>query len=332
MHKILQFLDLSSGAVRVLSIDFSKAFDKLPHHNIITVCHNFFLPQESIRWVTSFLSCRRQRVCTGGQVSEWAPITSGVPQGSVIGPILFAMAIEDLSAVCNNTFVVKYADDVTLLHFVKTASDDSLQCEWDNLAQWSSIRDLPLNLSKCKVMDICTKKTLQLAPIQLSSGGVLRQVTSLRFLGVILSSNLKWNSHIDAVASKACQRLYIIRNLRRSGCPPCLMLQCYYAFIRSLLLYGFPSFCNVPQYLFNRLSRIEKRALKIIFGGNVPSSQVFLPTKANAACETLFSSVVSLRDHPLRCIFSARRSRQTHSNRRLERTKRFGDSFIRFCR
>ncbi len=246
------------------------------------------------------------------------------------------MAIDDLSVLYENTFVIKYADDVSLLHFVKDPSHDSLQHEWDNLVRWSTCNKLPLNLSKCNVMDICTKKNLQLAPIQVSSGCHLKQVNSLRFLGVTLSANLKWNCHVDSIVSKVCQRLFIIRNLRRSGCPPCLILESYKAFIEPLLLYGFPSFCNVSQYLFNRLCRIERRVLKIIYCHDVHSPQVSLRGRANSLCEKLLTSIEKCCDHPLRCMFAAPSSRATRSNRSLvkpfAKTKRFSDSFIRFCK
>ena len=126
-HKIVHFLDSSPGAVRLLSTDFSKAFDKLPHHVILDACRRFDLPDSIVGWVSSFLSNRKQRVFINSKVSEWVSIPSGVPQGSVLGPILFCLAVDNLKAVCDNSVIVKYADDVLLLHFVRHASDDQLQ-------------------------------------------------------------------------------------------------------------------------------------------------------------------------------------------------------------
>lgn len=136
-HQILSYLDASSGAVRLLSVDFSKAFDKLLHSRIISACNNFHLPSHIVNWIASFLSSRKQRVSLGEVFSSWSDVTSGIPQGSILGPILFCLAIDNLSHACPNSSIIKYADDVSILHFLRSSSDDHLQSEWDNIVSWS---------------------------------------------------------------------------------------------------------------------------------------------------------------------------------------------------
>ena len=188
-HKILEHLDSSSGAVRVMSVDFSKAFDKLLHSVIIKACVKFNIPFFIIRWVISFLSDRFQRVRWNGTYSSWIPITSGIPQGSIIGPILFCLVIEDLTP--QNTFLVKYADDVTFLHFVRTSSDDNIQSEMQQLVSWSSNVKLPINFQKSCIMDIVTKRDISLNDVILPDGSTLKNVSSLLFLGVTFCKKLK---------------------------------------------------------------------------------------------------------------------------------------------
>ena len=90
------------------------------------------------------------------------------------------------------------------------------------------------------------------------------QVDDLKILGVTFSTNLKWNSLLEDVIRKASQRMYIVCNLKRSACPSKLISTAYVAFIRSVLLYAFPCFCNISLYLRNRMSCVEKRVFRII--------------------------------------------------------------------
>ena len=122
--RILNFLD-TPGAVRVLSIDFSKAFDNVLHYRIINSAVEFQLPMKIIEWLHSYLSHRFQCVRVHNTFSSRSKISSGVPQGSVLGPLLFCMAIDKFTCVSPNSMCLKYADDVTILHFIRSPSDDN---------------------------------------------------------------------------------------------------------------------------------------------------------------------------------------------------------------
>lgn len=334
-HQILQFLDSESGGVRMLSIDLSKAFDKVPHHVIIDSCKRFNIPSSTLKWISSFLSERSQRVVVNGVCSPWVSVPSGIPQGSVLGPLLFTMAIDSIKPVCRNTSLVKYADDLLFLHFVRKSVDDNLQNEWNNMKSWSISNHLPINVSKCCVLDIVTKSTLCTRPVVLDSGIALTQVDSLTFLGVCFSRDLKWNLHVDRIIKKACKRIFIIRNLRRSNCPKNLMLRCYIGFIRSVLLYSFACFCNIPDYLVDKLLCVERRIYRVM---DIPHhSADSLLTVADRTCSKLYFDIVKHEDHPLREMFTKQVSdRVTRGSSVLRRpfakTKRFSSSFIKFCK
>ena len=221
--RILRFLD-RSGAVRVLSIDFAKAFDKIPHASIIDAALRFHLPAQAITWISSFLSDRQQRVRFGETFSCWSTITSGVPQGSVLSPILFCMVVNDFSSVCSNSLCVKYADDFTILHFVRYNNDEKLQLEWDTAVEWAECQNLPINIQKCSVMNnIITKKDLILSPICASHDFEISNVPCVTILGVTFSNDLKWNIHIDKTISKVSRRFFILYNLVKARCPPSVL-------------------------------------------------------------------------------------------------------------
>ena len=330
-HHILKFLDLKSGAVRVVAADFSKAFDKLTFEAIFSALLSFNLCRESVRILFDFLCGRRQRVRFNNSVSEWSNITSGVPQGSVIGPILFAMVIDSLSPIHDNSIYVKYADDVTVLHFVRSEKDDFLQSEWSHIENWSKSVGLYINYDKSCVMNCVTKKVLTLNSITTNNDTFLSTVTSLRLLGVTFSENLCWNLHVDDIVRRCYRRFFILRNLRRAYCPPVLIHKCYVLFIRSVLLYCFTCFCNLPKYLFQRLLQVEKRAAKFFPFYQFSNLQI----SADDMCIKFYQKIHDSNDHPLRSLFRSRTPtirNPTTLRVPFAKTTRFNNSFIRFGR
>ncbi|MEL7309767.1 MAG: reverse transcriptase domain-containing protein, partial [Pseudomonadota bacterium] len=209
---------------------------------------------------------RLQRVSSEQVLSRWSEVTSGVPQGSVLGPVLFALCIDSLSPICANSACFKYADDVTFLHFIRKDSDDVLQSEWNNLEKWSRDVGLFLNLDKCCVMNCVTKKSLVMKPLTTLNSVTIRTVNTVRLLGVLFSSNLTWNDHFSLVTKKCFKRFFILRNLRNAKCPSFILHRCYVAFIRSVMLYAFPCLCNAPKYLMAKFLCVERRASRFFPG------------------------------------------------------------------
>jgi ribonuclease P/MRP protein subunit RPP40 len=317
--------------VRVICIDFAKAFEKVLHHVIIDACMRFHLPALAIKWITSFLSDRQQCVGINNRFSQWCSVSSGVPQGSVLGPLLFCMVVDDFSTLFPNSMCIKYADDFSILHFVRSAVEDRSQLEWDNVVDWANTRGLPINFNKCAVMNIVTKKNLTLSPIVSCPGNTLESVTRVLLLGVVFSADMKWSDHVNKVVSKASRRLYILCNLAKSRCPPSTILQVYNACIRSILLYAYPVFCNCPVFLQKKLLAIENRAFRIM--RQQPDLDIL--QVADSLCSRLFRSIESVPDHPLRSMFDERAPTPRNSSTlKMPRghTKRYTSSFIRFSR
>ena len=135
-----------------LYFDYRKAFDSVPHMRLMRKIENCGINGQVQGWINSFVQCRRQRVQVGEAVSGWKKVTSGIPQGSVLGPALFVLFINDLPQVVESR-VALYADDTNVFREIQSDEDrEKLQQDIDELSIWSKKWQLPFNESKCKVM------------------------------------------------------------------------------------------------------------------------------------------------------------------------------------
>ena len=138
----------------IIFLDFSKAFDSVPHQRLLSKLESYGVCGPVLEWTRSFLSSRRQQVVVEGVVSSWVQVLSGVPQGSVLGPLLFVCYINDMPDMITS-FIYMYADDAKILNSVSGDVDQaSLQSDLDTLTEWSKEWQLTFNVNKCKVMHI----------------------------------------------------------------------------------------------------------------------------------------------------------------------------------
>ena len=142
----------------------------------------------------------------------------------------------------------------------------------DHLLIWSKKNSLELNLKKTKEIVQTTIKSITIKNLH-SSDSTIEQVSSGKLLGITISANLRWTTHIDNTIKKASQRIFLLKVLKNSGLPNQKLWMYYNEMVRSILSYGFPSFCNLPASQLNRLYNIEKRASRII--GTTPHITAF---------------------------------------------------------
>lgn len=333
MNKILSYLD-KPGAVRLLMIDYSKAFDKLPHNTIINAVSSLLAPRELVSWISSFMQCRRQRVrVSRGQndsvLSDWYMAPSGVPQGAVLSPILFALAVNDLEVKFDNSLLVKYADDFCVLHFLRRTEDDRLQDEFDHIEAWSRNRGLRINSKKTKIMNFQTSSTIS-PPLLETNGLGIEVVSSANLLGITLSDNFSWRQHVSAILRKARKRIFFLYRLRQANAPQHVLWTTYCAMLRSVLSYSFPAWCNLNKCDMRLLARFEQRICRRFHIKRDVDFETFCASTAKKLAERSLAP-----HHPLYGIFdflpSRYSSRLGHSHRKvLARTCRFKNSFIRF--
>ena len=193
----------------MILLDFAKAFDKVSHPLLLHKLSSYGLCGKALGWIKAFLSNRRQKVILGNVSSDWQPVLSGVPQGSVLEPLLFIIYINDLTDyLTNKTYL--FADDTKMVKAINPTSIDedtlSLQTDIDNAFNWTDTWLMQLNSSKYKVMHLGKRNPNH----QYTTPGLngsrrkpLESTTNERDLGVIISSNLKHTLQCNKAAAKA---------------------------------------------------------------------------------------------------------------------------------
>ena len=201
------------GQVDVVFLDFAKAFDSVTHKRLLLKAHYYGIRNKSNTWLRSFLTGRSQRVVVNGSNSTWSPVLSGVPQGTVLGPILFLMFINDLPH--NIASGIKlFADDCVFYRPINSTEDHlALQRDLDQLDTWASTWQMKFAPTKCFVMSVTLKKSrfkfsYSLCNVQLD--GACYQ----KYLGVYITCTLSWQMQCVEAKKKAMRVLGILqRNL-----------------------------------------------------------------------------------------------------------------------
>jgi hypothetical protein len=192
----------------ILYLDFRKAFDSVPHVRLIYKLYKYGIIGKLSSWIENFLSGRKQCVCINGSKSSYLNVTSGVPQGSVLGPVLFLLFINDLPAVINTRCQI-FADDTKLYHPIVSLIDfNNVQHDIDKLVQWSDEWLLSFNSNKCKVMHVGIKNPHYTYKM---GGNNLESVNEEKDLGVIVTDTLSFSKYICKAAAKANRVLGMIK-------------------------------------------------------------------------------------------------------------------------
>ena len=176
----------SLDLARAVFLDISKVFDRINHNFVVQKLINIGVRRSIIPWICNFLTCRRQAVKIGSTISQWLPITAGVPQGTKLGPIIFLLMINDLNSSSPTTSNWKYVDDITISEVVPLNGNSVLKLELDDINSWTLANDMNLNPGKCKEIVVCFSRLEGLPPALIIDGESIRE-----------SSGLKWNMHVN---------------------------------------------------------------------------------------------------------------------------------------
>lgn len=259
---VCEVLD-GQGQVDVVYTDFSRAFDCINHHLLLVKLEHFGLSPKLLHLMQSYLCNRSSYVFYNGFHSYYFSATSGVPQGSNLGPLLFTLYINDLlmSLTCG---AVGYADDLKIFSAIRDENDRSiLQLNIDHIVEWSSENYLTLNIDKCHTMSY-TRKVQPLLGTYVMDGQLLERVDSISDLGVTFDMRLNFNKHIENICASSSRSLGWIIRATKCFNGGDLLTRLYFAFIVSKLEYA--SVVWYPYYATQYLpvERIQRRFLKYL--------------------------------------------------------------------
>ena len=266
MERWSQILD-NGNSFDVLYLDFSKAFDRVPHQRLLIKLRHLGINDKVLNWIDSFLSDRKQRVIVHGEASAWKAVRSGVPQGSVLGPVLFLMYVNDLSDGINSNIRL-FADDAKCWQSIGQASDTLLlQESIHKLETWSNVWQLKFNHGKCHVMHHGRNNPQH--PYQMYLHGGNEQLENIgtteeeKDLGVFFGPNLNFTHHVHKVAAKANKMIGLIKrsfaNLSKD-----VFVLLYKALVRPHLEYCSCVWNELTKRDASKLESVQRRATKLV--------------------------------------------------------------------
>jgi hypothetical protein len=263
------FEEVSSGVdekypVDTIYLDFSKAFDKVPHIRLVKKLEAHGISGKVSNWIENWLAGRKQRVVLSGSSSGWLPVTSGVPQGSVLGPVMFIIYINDLGDNISGK-VLKFADDTKLIRKIGNQEDiNNMQEDLNKLCKWSEDWQMLFNVSKCKCLHFGYNNTRH--QYQLGNE-YIESVAEEKDLGVIVHESLSV-SHQVAKAVKTANK--VVGTIRRTITNKSMynIVRLYKTLVRPHLEYCIQAWRPYLQKDIVKLENVQRRALKMITGFN----------------------------------------------------------------
>ena len=294
LHDWTEIMNQGQGQIDVILLDFSKAFDTVPHQRLLHKLKSYGIRHHTLNWINAFLTNITHQVLVNGSHSETQIVTSGVTQGTVLGPILFLLYINDIEN--NLTSKIRlFVDDSALYRKIDTLADShSLQQDIRRLQDWADKWQMKFNTNKCKLLRI-TKRTKPIIrfkylmhtptspsntrhPQQTSTAAdnilnldnslslnsiVLDEVKSDKYIGVILDNKLSFNQHIDEIVNKTTKLLNLCRrNLHM--CDNHTKEIAYKTIVRPHLEYASTAWNPYTARNIDKIESIQRRAARFI--------------------------------------------------------------------
>ena len=265
--------------VGTLFIDFRKTFDVVDHNILLRKLQIYKFSPNAIRWFQSYLEYRQQALVTDNGLSEYAQVRSGVPQGSILGPTLFLLFINDLPLslqYCSSDF---YADDATFHTHDKDIHtiENRIQSDFNASKLWSTSNKMHIHYQKTSCMTIGTRQRLVGTDhLNIKADNInIRSVSNQKLLGLYIDENLNWNTHIDNLCKAVSSKISLLRQLAEFA-PLQVQKQFYQGYILPLLDYGSITWGSTSSANIERLSKLQKRAARIILKADFDTPSVLM--------------------------------------------------------
>ena len=264
-HIFCEALDMKKD-VRIVFCDISKAFDRVWHEGLIYKLEAMGITGNLLSWFKNYLKDRQQRVIIQGKTSSWGDIKAGVPQGSILGPLLFLVYINDITNNISSNIRL-FADDTTIFVTVDDATEaaEVLNSDLRCISNWATRWLVTFSPPKTECMLVSLRKNSLNHPALLFNNNELTNVKTHKHLGLVLSDDLKWDNHIDNIVKTAGKRVDVLSRLMFKLDRHTLEIL-YTAFIRPTLEYGDVLLSNITDMQCEKLELVQKRVGKIVSG------------------------------------------------------------------
>ncbi|CAH2211691.1 jg6806, partial [Pararge aegeria aegeria] len=288
--------------------DLSKAFDCVQHETLIRKLRHYGIRDKALSLLNSYLSDRIQRVDINGKRSPGAPVGVGVPQGSILGPFLFLIYINDLPHLLNNKHeIVLFADDTSLIFKIKRRLSiyDEVNNALSEIVHWFSVNNLLLNSKKTKCIKFTVPNVKFVKTNVLLNEEPLDSVEATEFLGITIDSKLQWGPHINKLANRLSSAAFAVKKIRMLTDIETARLV-YFSYFHSIMSYGILLWGNAAD--INTIFVLQKRAIRAIYNLGPKDSLrcKFKEIKImTVASQYIFDNVMyvrkNLKDFPRNC-------------------------------
>ena len=265
VEKVTSAIDKQESTIGVF-IDLKKAFDTVDHKILLSKLQCYGIRGLALDWITSYLANRGQYVCYNNSNSELNNIKCGVPQGSILGPVLFILYINDMCEVSKLLNIILFADDTSIFYSTRNIVDITctVNNELEKLDIWFRVNKLSLNVNKTNVIMFTNKKQLRPTVNIVLNGKNIEQVSHTKFLGVIIDENLTWREQIKTVETKVSKSIGVLYKTK-----DVLDIQALRTLYQSLVE-PYMSYCceiwgNTYPSRVRKLSLLQKKAIRIIY-------------------------------------------------------------------
>ena len=263
VHSIHQGLE-EHNDVCMTFLDISKAFDKVYHEGLLYKLRQLGIEGKLLQWIKSYLTGRQQRVVLNGASSEYKCTNAGVPQGSILGPLLFLVFINDIVLNINSKIYI-FADDTSIMRQITNPITDFeiLNQDLTTLNNWAMRWRVNFNAAKTEYMIFTNKHQTPKYPALYLGNTIIKQVNEHTHLGLTLDKKLTWKPHINRICTKASQRITDIKPIRHL-IPKTTSINLYKTLSRPILEYCDVIFDNTTKEMKKLIDHVQREALLMI--------------------------------------------------------------------